>query len=480
MSPASALSLATALVSAIVGAVTLVVTRGARQQSFRWYAAASFLAGLFSAGNVVVGMKASEATVLLAGRFTLCVAGLHSVAWVAHDIDNSGRRATRGEIVSMVVAVGLALLAWIPGLLVSPVVVNRDAWFGLVYRDYVPTPLGSATFGYYCLSIAALVARNARQVARGDRRLLPQLVGLSTLTVAAILDSLAAAQVTRMPYVLDVALMVVVLCVGVSLAARYVETTRALDESSRQLADAQRELVARERLAAVGEMSAVVAHEVRNPLAVMFNALGGLRRELGRAPTAQASELLDILDEEADRLRRLVDDFLDFARPLALRPATVDARGLVESALEMARAAAPSSHRLTAAIPDALGELRCDVQLVKHAIANLVENALQIEGPPIDITLTARGTESRVILEVTDHGPGISEPHAARLFSPFFTTRAQGTGLGLTIAKRIVEAHFGTIEHRTTHGGGATFVVDLPRTRTTSADARMLSEPPAG
>jgi len=326
-----------------------------------------------------------------------------------------------------------AALAWVPGLLVSNVVVDREAWFGLVYRDAVPPPLGIVAYAYSCVAIGALVARYARAVYRGDRRLLPQLVGLATLTTGAILDRLATARVTRRPYVLDLALLVVVLSVGPALVPRFIETTRALDESATKLAAAQRELVAPERLAAVGEMSAVVAHEVRNPLAVMFNALTGLRRELGATKSTQTNELLDSLQEEADRLRRLVDDFLDFTRPVTLRPQAADTRALVQSAVELARTAAPSPHRLSSSLDDALSEVRCDEQLVRHALARLIENALQVEGPAIDIDVTA-GSEGRAVtIAVADRRPGVSDDNAARLFSPFFATRAQGTDLGLTI-----------------------------------------------
>jgi signal transduction histidine kinase len=463
MSPASVLSIATALVSALVGMVTIAVVRGARQTSLRWFAAASMLAAMFGAGNAIVGTRASAGAIVLAARFTLSVAGLHGAAWVAYDLDNSSKPASNLERGGILGALTFALLAWVPGLLVTDEVIDREAWFGLVYRDAVPTSLGAFAYVYYCVAIATLALRYARQVANGNRRSLPQLIGLGTLTLGAVLDSLAASQVTRMPYVLDFALMVVVLCVGAALASRFIETTRALDESATQLAAAQRELVARERLAAVGEMSAVVAHEVRNPLAVMFNAITGLRRTIASAKADQAHQLLDILQEEADRLRRLVDDFLDFARPLALRPTRTDARTLVQSAVDMARAAAPSPHRLRCSMTDDLGEIRCDVQLVRHALANLVENALQVDGTAIDIDVRASADAAALSVAVVDHGPGVTAEAEARIFLPFFTTRAQGTGLGLTIVKRVVEAHSGSVVVEATPGGGATFRVTLPR-----------------
>ncbi|MBM4360261.1 MAG: hypothetical protein FJ096_19315 [Deltaproteobacteria bacterium] len=475
MSPASVLSIATAIVSALVGFVTLAVVRGARQRSLRWFAAACLFAALFGAGNAIVGTRASAGAIILAARFTLSVAGLHGAAWFAYDLDNLPEGPARLQRGAILGALFLAFLAWIPGLLVTDLVVDREAWFGLVYRDAVPTSLGIGAYTYYCIAIGGLVVRYARFVARGDRRFVPQLIGLGTLTLAAVLDSLAAAQVTRMPYILDVALMVVVLCVGAALASRFIETTRALDESATKLAEAHRELVARERLAAVGEMSAVVAHEVRNPLAVMFNAITGIRRAMHTDQRAQAGELLDILQEEADRLRRLVDDFLDFARPLTLRHTRTDARVLVKSAIDMAQVAAPSTHRLSLDLATDLGSVSCDEQLVRHALANLIENALQIDGPEIDIEVRATRTGATLAVAVVDHGPGVTLEAEPRLFAPFYTTRAQGTGLGLTIVKRVIEAHGGAITHEPTPGGGATFLVQLPL----RGDVQSLAPPAA-
>lgn len=480
MSPAAVASVSAAAVSLLMGLVALGFARGRGARAMRWYAAASLLAGLFAAANVVVVVgDTTEPTIVRAARFTMSLAGFHGASWLAHDVAEEGRRPRRFELLLIGGSVGFACAALVPGWLVSTKVVHREACFGIVYRDALPTPFGVAAYAYYCAGLAFLALRNARRVWSGSRHRIPHLVGLTTLVVAAVLDSLAASQLTRFPYLLDVAFMVVVLCVGASVGSRFVETARALEESAAVLATTQAELVQRERLAAVGEMSAVVAHEVRNPLAVMFNALPGLRRAVRTGQEERAAELVTILQEEADRLRRLVDDFLDFTRPLSLRPAATDARTLVESAVEMARAAVPSTHRLVTALDGDLGELRCDAQLVRHAIANLVENALQIEGPPVEVTIRARAADRHVVFEVSDRGPGIPSADAQRLYEPFFTTRAQGTGLGLTLVKRVVEAHFGTIVHRETAGGGATFVVELPRWRMTAADDARSTPPPA-
>jgi len=178
-------------------------------------------------------------------------------------------------------------------------------------------------------------------------------------------------------------------------------------DNPRELVIAQEELIRRERLAALGEMSAVVVHEVRNPVAVIFNAAAALRKN-----PQEREKLLAIVEEEAGRLKRMVSDLLDFARPASLH-------------------------------------------LVEEPLAPIIESALEsIEGSAGDGWLH---------LAVVDDGEGISPVNAALIFRPFFTTRAVGTGLGLTVVQRIVEAHGGKIAHRETPGGGATFEIRFAR-----------------
>jgi len=201
-----------------------------------------------------------------------------------------------------------------------------------------------------------------------------------------------------------------------------------------------RELVHRERLAAVGEMAAVLAHEVRNPLGVMFNVVGGLRRCLGDDP--EAAHLVDILREESERLERFVGDLLDYSRPRPPTLQVVSARALVEDALSTVRAsgeeAFPGRTLWTELDPGPL-EARVDPELLRRALINLLVNAQQHTPEGGRIGLTARRTGSRLELSISNTGPAIAEEDRERVFQPFFTTRAQGTGLGLAVARRIVE-----------------------------------------
>ncbi|MFW5878891.1 MAG: ATP-binding protein, partial [Myxococcota bacterium] len=206
-----------------------------------------------------------------------------------------------------------------------------------------------------------------------------------------------------------------------------------------RLEDLQKELLRREKLAAVGEMAGVLAHEVRNPLAVIFNAVSGLRRTLG--PEADRDGLLAIIHEEADRLKRVVRDLLDFARPSSpeLRPMRV--HGLVEEVAAQAASGERAGRvRMEVALGDDLPMVRSDPHLLKRALANVMDNALQAVPDKGTIRVFAHPEGERWLrLCVENDGEPLSEEMRTKAFLPFYTTRATGTGLGLSVVKRTID-----------------------------------------
>lgn len=251
--------------------------------------------------------------------------------------------------------------------------------------------------------------------------------------------------------------------------AQLAERTAALAESYDHLRLAQEELVKTEQLAAIGELSAVIAHEVRNPLAIIKNAVSGLRRhELARD---DAETLLGILDEETDRLNRLVDDLLAYARPIAPEPSQVDLRTLVMHAVELAAGGNRdlANIELELDLEREVDRVAGDEALLRHALINIVDNALQAMPDGGTLTITCRNTgvgpNAAVAVDFHDTGEGMDTMVRTRARDPFFTTRQTGTGLGLAIVDRVARAHGGRVEIDSRYQRGTTVSFIIPRER---------------
>ncbi len=238
-----------------------------------------------------------------------------------------------------------------------------------------------------------------------------------------------------------------------------------LKKSYHELARAQQELVKRERLAALGELSAIVAHEVRNPLGAIFNSLATLKRVVPAREDARM--LLGIVGEESERLDRMVGDLLDFSRPHDPQRRPASLAEVIDGALAVAGPGASARGvSLRSDVPEDLPPLPLDVQLLHQALLNLVRNAIQALPPGGTVTVRARLEQRDATnfarIEVEDDGPGIPPELADRVFQPFFTTRAAGSGLGLAVVKRIAESHGAQLTLESPPGHGATFVLALP------------------
>ncbi|MHB1845967.1 MAG: two-component system sensor histidine kinase NtrB, partial [Deltaproteobacteria bacterium] len=211
-------------------------------------------------------------------------------------------------------------------------------------------------------------------------------------------------------------------------------------------------------LASLGELSAGLAHEIRNPLA----ALSGAIQMLSAAPAnADDARLLDLIRREAAYLGRLVSDFLVFARPPRPALQETDVAALVR---ECCDAFEPEANRQGRALACELEPASGAVDSVqfRQVIDNLLRNAVEATGDGGKITVSLKLRPVGLVLSVEDDGPGVPPDVAPHLFEPFFTTKEKGTGLGLALVARIVGNHGGSIDLEQPESGGARFVVSLP------------------
>jgi two-component system, sporulation sensor kinase E len=222
----------------------------------------------------------------------------------------------------------------------------------------------------------------------------------------------------------------------------------------------QEQMVKAERLAHLGRMAANIAHEIRNPLGAIVNSIKLLRR----SGAASDPHLLEIVTEEADRLDAIIREFLLFARPPARAAIACDARELLETTVELFRRDAKVPDVIAVRVSSAppLPPICADPNQVRQVLWNLLTNAVEsMSGPgAIDIEARLSSSGDALAIAVTDDGPGVSDPEV--LFEPFYTTKAQGTGLGLPIVARIVRDHGGALDVENVPGRGGRFTFSLP------------------
>jgi two-component system, NtrC family, sensor histidine kinase HydH len=229
-----------------------------------------------------------------------------------------------------------------------------------------------------------------------------------------------------------------------------------------------------DRLSAMGELAAGLAHEIRNPLGAIDGSVQILRRE--QLPSETKQEFGEIAQRELDRLKGIVNQFLDFARPQPPQRIAIDPALLLHSVAKLVgETARMAGVTIRVEEPASVSTICVDPEQVKQVLLNLAINAVQAMPSGGSAVLRAIGETGNVRLEVQDEGVGIDPENAERIFNPFFTTRDEGTGLGLSIAERIVSQHGGCIECRRNSDRGMTFSVTLPLD-STQASVPLASE----
>jgi signal transduction histidine kinase len=243
-----------------------------------------------------------------------------------------------------------------------------------------------------------------------------------------------------------------------------------LEETNRQLRRAEAEARRSERLAALGQLSAGLAHEIRNPLAVIKGSAEMLNQKVAGSQPLIA-ELAGYISSEVNRLNALVVRFLDFARPSKLELQPENIVEIVDRALESASASFPNANvKIEKQYAQDLPEIPVDSQLCEQVFVNLITNAFQAmreqgttpQTMRLSIVPDSSKGEAGVSVTVEDSGPGVPPELREQIFNPFFTSKKDGVGLGLSIVAKIVDDHRGEIRLEKNPAGGACFRVFLP------------------
>jgi two-component system sensor histidine kinase FlrB len=247
------------------------------------------------------------------------------------------------------------------------------------------------------------------------------------------------------------------------LAETYLELQAQVARLSAELAAANGELARHERLSALGEMAAKLAHQLRTPLAAALLYVGHLTRpQLGEEDrlrfAAKAQARLQYLE-------RLIADMLAFVKGAGGVRSRFPVQALLSDVMQVAEAQA-AAQGIRLVLDDRVGalELDADRQALAGALTSLLENALQASRPGASVRLLAHANAGPfVVFQVEDEGEGIAEEARARLFEPFYTTRAEGSGLGLAIVKQTADAHGGWVEVDSSPGAGSRFTLYIPQ-----------------
>lgn len=241
------------------------------------------------------------------------------------------------------------------------------------------------------------------------------------------------------------------------VAQKFIGTVNILSDIT-ELKHLRERVIRTERMAALGEVAARVAHEIRNPLV----SLGGFARRLEKKLDGAMKEYAIIIAKEVGRLETILNEILSFVKETRVMKERVQAQTILRDVVSLARSEIDDKGITLVENFDEPIELYVDPNRVKDALLNVLRNAIQAVGEGGKIFLRAHRKNTSCVIEIADTGPGIPEDILPFIFDPFYTTKKEGTGLGLTITHRIIEEHDGRIEVESKVGAGTTFRVLIP------------------
>ena len=443
-----------------------VYLRNPTDSEYRSFAWVAFGFALFLLGATQSKTGTSAATITPGFDLEVIGGSIAAAAYATFTYQLLGEKQSRVPLLAHMGAV-VATVASLMGLISDP---GRPSWLSTAAEDLQLTPLGLV----WILATVVLLLYLAYRSVRGaglEVDLRPIAAGILLLVVAALHDALKLTTAVSTPFLTEKMTIVPTFLVGLVLARRVLNAGDRLGERSEELRSnlirlqgVRGDLIASQQNAAVGGLAAALAHEIRNPLAVMRNSVSGLRRDVG---PDDEKVLLDIVDEEAERLDRLVLDLRSYASTSAPGEEPVVLAEIVEQAIAEAEGKTQPTDIIDfrVSLGNAPETLWGDPAALKRALVNVIANGMQAMPRGGELRVTARagniGGASAIELKVRDTGEGMDTLVRTKALDPFFTTRPSGTGLGLAIAERVVREHSGQLEVESRYGLGTTVTMQL-------------------
>jgi len=232
-----------------------------------------------------------------------------------------------------------------------------------------------------------------------------------------------------------------------------------VEKRARELKEAQEQLLKAERLAAIGEVAAMVGHDLRNPLTGIATATYYLKMKLDPKMNQKTKEMLELIEKDVEHSNDIITDLLEYSGEIRLELAETSAKLILKEALSLVKF--PKNIQVLDSVKSE-PKIEVDVEKMKRVFANIIKNAVDAMPNGGKLTMKTKKTNGNLEIVFADTGVGMSKDVLEKLWTPLFTTKAKGMGLGLTICKRVVEAHGGNISVESVVGKGTTFTVTIP------------------
>jgi len=479
MNFAAAIAISSAALGLSVAAMNWLLSRAPGWRDQRWFSLIAACSAAYALGNVATTTSAPDAVLVALSNVQVASVLVQVWAWFRYSDAVAPHPTSRAEKLLTGGYLVLAASVALPGAGFTRTI-GTHTFAGSTYREAAPSAFCHALFVAAVLGAAVVGVRLFRAWRRGDRTAGVLTAALVALALLGINDAAVSAHLYPGPYLLDVGFALPVAAVAWTITSRFAADARTLhllrgqllaevEARTRELAEAQEALHLAEKLAALGQFAAGVAHEVNNPASVVTTNLRYLQesyREAGERSQDATDVVADALDA-MKRINELVRKLVDAGRLAAAPPTSgrASVRDAVRLAIAELQARLGDRLRIEQLVSEHL-HVRGKFDVLQQVLANLLSNAVDAVPEPRAgrIRVRAERRDGRVRIVIEDDGDGMAPEVLRRAFEPFFSTKPEGrgSGLGLPVSRGLVESHGGDLWLESEPGHGTRAVVELP------------------